>query len=953
MLLGCLCFGIATCANAQHLPFQVFDQKDGLPEDRVRAIQQDDDGFIWLLCGNSLLRFDGYTFRSFNLGDESYEGLFKDSKGKLWMHGVGRHLAYIENNEVVDYPYNSVLKTLRKSGIKSFYVDQNETVWLGLSNPSHCSTTSWLTIDTSGSIDSSNMRAGNTTWLIKPVDDTLLYAVKYGSLKPKDSLKLQIIDHTGDTQYCTMPNFLEKQLYSIKGRPIIVTRYQGVHDIGAKASQYPMFTGLRFRNVYTDRQARVWIPLETGGAFCFENSSLTDAPLHFLEKERVTTVFQSEDHGIWLGTIDGKLFFSPTLETWVYDAQMGLPHGILVSSSTAPDGHWLVYKEGLVSRISPNSKEVSTFNFRTLLQTMHMFPKERKVLLGTPYTPQIPEDFPYPTVAINSLRKMVPNAEGQYAFSGGRAIHEWNVSTDELLRTHMIGFKPDALCALGSKHYLLSDTRGLYVYENKELTSLADDHKILSSHITDIIAFDDSWYICHSATYGVFALKYQSGTQMCYPLWPSTSEVSQCIVQSSDGYLWLMKANSIEQLEPFMKNDSVQLRRIQRFSHAQGLPKQRMVHLSIDSQYLWVATAQGLTQISRKQSSSLKSLKPVQILNVQHQGEPVQVSEGMGMEYGNGKTSFTVSSPQYLHTNEVNYRYQLVGSREKWNSTHTGQIHFEQLVPGTYQLQVQAYTMQGLYSPITHFPFTISPLYWQTLGFKLAMVCLVLALTAALLVLRYNRLKRRKHLIAEIKSYRNKSLRLQMNPHFMYNTLGSIQSFVMKEESRLSSKYIARFSKLMRLIFEHNTKELITLNQELEALQLYIELETLRRKDPLSFEMDVAASLQPAQTLVPPMLLQPLVENSIQHAFSDSIVNGIISLQISAKNGGLHFTVRDNGAWSKKSSKPNSRVSGGVITSDRIALFNQERQYEGTMNVQQLEGLGTQVTFSIAHITTN
>lgn len=143
-------------------------------------------------------------------------------------------------------------------------------------------------------------------------------------------------------------------------------------------------------------------------------------------------------------------------------------------------------------------------------------------------------------------------------------------------------------------------------------------------------------------------------------------------------------------------------------------------------------------------------------------------------------------------------------------------------------------------------------------------------------------------------------LRTQMNPHFIFNSLISIQSFIISEKSHEAEKFLARFAKLMRGILENSREEFVPLDKEIEILQLYLELEKLRFENKFDFDIRIGQEVEPEFIHIPPMLIQPFVENAILHGVQ-GVDNGQIVVSVKEEDNCIICSIDDNGIGRKKS----------------------------------------------------
>lgn len=195
-----------------------------------------------------------------------------------------------------------------------------------------------------------------------------------------------------------------------------------------------------------------------------------------------------------------------------------------------------------------------------------------------------------------------------------------------------------------------------------------------------------------------------------------------------------------------------------------------------------------------------------------------------------------------------------------------------------------------------------------------------------------------------------KALRAQMNPHFIFNSLNSIGDYILNNDTQSASDYLSKFARLMRLTLENSDKKLITLEEDIQLLNAYLAIEQKRFDKTFDFEIQVADDLDTDEVLLPPMLLQPFVENSIIHGLSKSENGGKIQINFQSVQQKLICTVEDNGvgrAKSKNKNGPLKKSSMGVtITQNRIEVLNKTKDANGSVKIIDKE-IGTKVIVSL------
>ena len=202
------------------------------------------------------------------------------------------------------------------------------------------------------------------------------------------------------------------------------------------------------------------------------------------------------------------------------------------------------------------------------------------------------------------------------------------------------------------------------------------------------------------------------------------------------------------------------------------------------------------------------------------------------------------------------------------------------------------------------------------------------------------------------------ALRSQMNPHFIFNCLNSIDYYILKAETEKASEYLNRFSRLIRLILQNSRKNQVNLKDELEALRLYIEMETLRFQGQFVYTIQIKNGLVPVDHEIPPMLLQPYVENAIWHGLLHSSGIGRLDIILALEGHTLLCVIEDNGVGREyvqemnANSRLKTRSMGTKITEDRLELFSRLYHNEASVQIIDLKdkggaALGTRVELTI------
>lgn len=331
--------------------------------------------------------------------------------------------------------------------------------------------------------------------------------------------------------------------------------------------------------------------------------------------------------------------------------------------------------------------------------------------------------------------------------------------------------------------------------------------------------------------------------------------------------------------------------------------------------------------------------------------------------------TFEWASDVYNNFNQNRFAYRLVGYDRKWMYTTDNQVSYSSLEDGDYVFEVKSCNNDGIWGEVTAFKINIATPFWKAWWFYGLIVLLLGGILYAFYRFKLNQVKKEESLksqyaqqIAEIEM---KALRAQMNPHFIFNSLNSIQKYILKNDSFAASQYLTKFSKLIRLILDHSNQNYILLSSEVELLKLYIEIEALRFDNQFEYELEVDEKLNTETLQIPSMIIQPYVENAIWHGLLHKETKGKLTLNVSHfDEHNIKVLVTDDGIGREKAQELKSKQVlkkksyGLQITEDRISILNKTQSSKTTLKIHDLKGenanaLGTQVELIIPIQTIN
>ena len=333
--------------------------------------------------------------------------------------------------------------------------------------------------------------------------------------------------------------------------------------------------------------------------------------------------------------------------------------------------------------------------------------------------------------------------------------------------------------------------------------------------------------------------------------------------------------------------------------------------------------------------------------------------------YSENSVQFYFAAINLTGSKNIAYQYMLEGFDKDWqkgNDIHSAR--YSSLPPGKYIFKVKAsidrinWTEAG-----NRVTISIVPPFWQKWWFLALASFLIIGIILVVLQFRINQVRYKERLKTvynkKISETEMKALRAQMNPHFIFNSLNSINKYILKSDHTNASRYLTRFAKLIRLILDNSNSKEVALSNELEALKLYIEMEALRFTNKFSYEINVDENLSPDTLQVPPLIIQPYVENAIWHGLLHKESGGRLVIAVKKTAGNmLQCTIEDNGIGRKRARELKSKSAtankslGMKLTEERLHMLNQYASLNASIDIVDLENengeaTGTRVIITI------
>ncbi|MEL6557664.1 MAG: histidine kinase [Bacteroidota bacterium] len=407
----------------------------------------------------------------------------------------------------------------------------------------------------------------------------------------------------------------------------------------------------------------------------------------------------------------------------------------------------------------------------------------------------------------------------------------------------------------------------------------------------------------------------------------------------SDGlHLWIISDVAVQQYD----TKSLEIKTL---SNQDGIPSYRVSGIEVIDNLVFFGTDEGVFSVDKNLVFKDRNPPDLTISAVSIMERDTVVAPFYKVAYDQNRFKFEFNSTTFQSLENISFNYRMLGDNEDWLSLQPGSytINFGSLASGKYTLEVRAVNNANKkVSKTKSIEIVVLKPFWRQWWF-IATVCLLIVGLTMLLFKRQQHIAIEKKELAlrealaanKINSLKLENLRSQMNPHFIFNALNSIQEYIILNKKEEATDYLGKFSDLIRGYLTNSVEEMIPVRDELEGLQIYLELEKMRFEEDLSYRISFSDLLIKENYEIPTMLIQPYVENAIKHGLLHKKGPKILSVKATLEDSEeellMKVIIEDNGIGREKAAslslkhRPNHKSFGSQATADRLDLLNKNK----------------------------
>ncbi len=965
--------------------FRNYSTGQGLPNNWVYDIFQDSKGFIWIATNSGVCRFNGYEFEQFpDTLNSNYTTVLghcmrEDEAGRLWFADFQHRLFYVENGRIIPWKYNEQLTKFTKGNgfFQGLLVKgRGEDIWL-----QNLRQGGFLHIDKSGTfthIPQSDSVAFNIFengygWLLSRKPVNFLAEMEMG--------RLELLAFNGLTVHLPAISFppgytrdmkfywysinrlaegryvlqLFKQIYyfekdrllwtaPLTGNGIIwATRddagriftghhfggglkmFRSLDDLRAGRPALELFPGLTVSCIRQDREGGYWIGTQERGVFycpSFDNGVLKGFP--GLDQEAVKGLAWDAKSTLYIGYFNGKLYAADLKRNQAKD--ISAPHTILINR---------LHYDHVSQTLALAGGNSNLYRAGNWIIPELFDPVSRKAM---PWRggKSIPGPKPDIWLSVSGEGLLWINARTR---SIDRSSYE--------LTTNKNRRNISTVCPDPAGRIWASDLKGLLEWVGDSLVRAGTTFPALQQRIRDIVVLPDSSLVLSPKGHGVVFWK-PGRLPVEYNIRQGilSGEVGMLYYHAPDSTIWACTSRGLNRLTP----DGQGRYRVIGFTTKHGLPSNIVNAVCVTGDTIWLATDQGAFRMSGQVEASPI---PAPLFTEISVGNVPRFPEGtLLLPYDSSDITLGFMSLHFRSQSHIPYAYRMLDASgdTSWTIGFERRVSFSNLSPDAYRFEVKAQNEDGAWSPVTALDIRIRPPWYATWWARGAFAAALALLTYAGYRYRINQVRSESRLQAEMLRLERSALQAQMNPHFIFNCLNSIQHFILKNEPDAAVLYLAKFAKLVRGSLNASVAGEVSLEEEVRMLDNYLALEQLRFKRVFDYKIEVDDCLDRQQTLLPPLIVQPFVENAVLHGMKSRQNNGQIMVTFWQEDKHLRIDVQDNGSGMAALENGGDKTSlGRSITQRRLELLQtqNERQAISVRYVVPEGGVGTLVSIRL------
>ncbi len=931
------------CVHSQQYNFINFGVTDGLAQSQVTDICQDQLGNLWIGTQSGLSRFDSKTFVNYSiddgLPDNTISHVFKSSNNDIWIvtpKGLSKHV----NGGFISYFFK---KTERISDI----VELNGEIFL--SSNQEIKSFNGKTFNTVFTATDSQLKIRS---LAKTKDSSIICGTNKGAFELIDKeFKKVRLNGLSDLNISDL---------KIRGHQLIIATFnKGIIEYNLKADLFTRYEvqGTPIRKLFVDAVS-IWASSDYGVIEIRNGKETYYTDRNGLSINTIIAIMKDMEGNLWIGT-DGKGILKFSGNAIVsYSVKEGLNSDIVMSISQDSGGNFIfgTYDRGI--NFYSKKDEVYQVDDQTVLKHNAVWSIytdfENISWIGTrvgiqAFSDQKPIKTKITDLIDSKIRSICQHKDSSIFFGGSEGL--WMLRNDSIITILNDGVYDINKVVITDSTLFIATRNGLYWQDYRMLNDPFNKIELpeINTNTLCIDRFNNIWVGTINGLFIVSPILQVKSLELDKGNYQAKNIMG--IIKDRMNRMWVSTTHGLYMLsntDPFTT-----IPMYYQYGLSEGLVdmESNLNALFEDNKgRIWVGTSSALVRINPVLNPVLFSynLPKLSITGVRlfkEKFDYLTYSKGdlmltgvpkvLKLPYTKNHLTFDFIGVNNKNPDKVFYTYRLVGAEEKWSPiTKENSASYSFIGPGVYEFQVKSANKNLEWTEHVSLQIVITPPFWKKWWFIILVGIAVAALSYFILNARISGIKQKKdneRLVSEnkLKNLEQQSLNASMNRHFIFNSLNSIQYFINSSDKKSANRYLSNFAQLIRKNLDSSTQPnfLVSLNDEIERISLYLALEEMRFNGKFDYVINTEVEIDTEMIQVPSMILQPFVENSIIHGVLPKSEKGHISIDIKEENEYIVFEVNDDGVGIDSSLNDKGEFDGDhksqgmEITANRIDLL--------------------------------
>lgn len=940
-----VCFLWTQVALAQ--PIRI-SQNDGLPSNEVYYVFKDSKNFMWFATDQGVVKYDGKKFTKLDLPDNVVFKIKEDNIGKIWFFSFSGKLAYYHLNKVYPYKFNKIISEIKSDLIISnAFIKNNGDILL---NSSHSN----YDILNSGKIIKKFFKVYNS-------DSTIIEITCPNNSKSFFSRIESINNQIIDTIFLIDKRNGIKKVYKLAFNEELLRGEYGLKE-NQKGDQFFFIKNCIYKllpngefllkkmpsgilGITIDENNKLYISLLKMGARLIDSNLENEESIDFLENKTVTSIENDFENGIWFSTLEKGVYYLP--KKVVCDLYPSLNKDLIFRMTTK--NGYLVFgsQKGIGTIVNNKPKNIYPFNFQNVNELRI---ENKSLLIGATEFPQIKTNqfwrkekfngFLFDELIFIQTNTEIYTINEKQFFNIGYAIFNDNVKNNFTNNES----KYFGRCKVFyNSHYgkLLSTKNDLFIFNDFfGIKPYFNNNEYFANGIYCIRELPNNSLAIGLKSKGITILKDSS---ILNTITEKDGLINNAIkyVLPIKNQLWVATANGISVIS---FSDTINFKKytITNIGKSKGLSNIIINQLIEFKGSILAASSEGILEIKNPDSLIIEKPLPLPfyINNIQYGNIDTAQINSLSLPYKQNRFIVKFSAISFNAASDLKYYYRFYGSDTAWKETESKELIFENLAPDEYVLELKAAIVSDQrVSDTLILKVTIEKPWWQNNWFRVLAFILTFSGIYSFLKWRINLNRKRD---AEKASYKlqlaeleQKALRSQMNPHFIFNCLTSIQQLIVFNKNDQANDYLIQFANLIRATLDISSNPFITIVEEKEYLTKYLKLEQLRLPEQFSYNFEIDASIDENKISIPSMILQPILENSIRHGLKNlADKKGLVTISMKNENDYINCIVSDNGVGGNYNASNRHGIKNIL---QRLNTFNKNMQVENIFSIENIK----------------